>query len=235
MPTKTGFAGFSRECVRFYTDLAANNNREWFAEHKTDFNTYVMAPARDFVFEMGIALKELSPGIVADPRPDKSIFRYYRDTRFSKDKSPFKTHLGIFFWEGNRPKMECPGFYFHLEPPNLFLAAGLYCFTKELLAEYRDSVVDPRYGAQLTVAVKEIEARPGYELGGRHYKKTPRGYDPGHENARLLLHSGLWAEVSEAIPPEFYTPQVIKYCFERFKNMAPIFEWLKDMIGRVKG
>ena len=234
MPTKTSFAGFPPECVRFYNDLAANNNREWFAEHKAEFETFVMAPARDFVFEMGGLLKKLSPGIVADPRPDKSIFRYYRDTRFSKDKAPFKTHLGIFFWEGNRPKMECPGYYFHLEPPNLFLAAGMHCFSKPLLGEYRDSVVDPRYGAQLMAAVESIQAHPGYEVGGTHYKKTPRGYDPGHENAKLLLHNGLWSEVAEAIPSEFYTRDVLSHCFERFKNMAPIFEWLKEMIGRVK-
>ncbi len=110
MVANTGFRGFPRECVTFYAELARNNNKEWFSEHKSEFERYVMETARDFVYHMGNLLKEISPEIVADPRLDRSIFRHYRDTRFSKDKSPYKTHLGILFWEGNRAKMDCPGY-----------------------------------------------------------------------------------------------------------------------------
>ena len=83
-----------------------------------------MTPARLFVGEMGARLKKLSPGVQADPRVDKSIFRIFRDTRFSRDKTPYKTHLGIWFWEGDGPRMECSGFYFHLDPPKLMNGSG---------------------------------------------------------------------------------------------------------------
>jgi len=233
MAGKSNFNGFPRECVQFYSELALNNNREWFNDHKDDFNKYVMEPAQDFVFEMGKLLQKLSPSIIADPRLDKSIFRPYRDTRFSKDKSPYKTHLGIFFWEGKRPKMDCPGYYFHLEPPTLFLAAGMHCFSKPLLEAYRDSVVDPKQGKELTKAVKQVLTKPDYSVGGKHYKKTPRGYDAGHENAELLLHNGLYAMTEADIPKQFYSEEILEYCLERFRGLSPIHKWLATMVARV--
>ncbi len=115
------FKGFSKGAVEFYLQLAKNNNKAWFDEHKSEFERQVMDVAKDFVYSMGSLLKELSPNVIADPRVNGSIFRPYRDTRFSNDKTPYKTHLGIFFWEGKGPKMDCPGYYFHLEPPIVFL------------------------------------------------------------------------------------------------------------------
>ncbi len=122
----TSFEGFSPKTIAFFNTLKKNNSKEWFNAHKQDFTNHVMEPAKTFVTEMGKALKTLSPDIIAIPLVNKSIFRIYRDVRFSPDKSPYKTHLGIFFWEGGRPKMECSGYYFHLEPPNVYLGAGLY-------------------------------------------------------------------------------------------------------------
>lgn len=233
MAGKSNFKGFPEECVQFYVELSRNNTRQWFSDHKDDFNKYVLEPAQDFVFEMGKLLKRLSPRIIADPRLDKSIFRPYRDTRFSKDKSPYKTHLGIFFWEGSRPKMECPGYYFHLEPPTLFLAAGMHCFSKPLLETYRDSVVDPKHGRELTNAVKRVLKKPNYAVGGKHFKKTPRGYDGSHENAELLLHNGLYAMTEFDVPPQFYSEEILEYCFERFEHVSPVHEWLAAMAERV--
>ncbi len=233
MQAKTNFKGFPKGCVKFLAELKQNNSREWFAEHKADFENQVMAPAKDFVFEMGKRLKALSAGIVADPRINGSIFRPYRDTRFSKDKTPYKTHLGIFFWEGEREKMECPGYYFHLEPPYVMLGAGIHCFSKLLLTEYRDSVVHPKYGESLNKALKAIEGKSDYVIGLKHFKKTPRGYDPQHKNAELLLYNGLTSAWSTRIPDELYTKAVIDYCFKRFKDMAPLQKWLLEMTRRV--
>jgi uncharacterized protein (TIGR02453 family) len=230
MAAPSAFQGFPRESVAFYTQLASNNNKEWFQEHKSEFDRFVMEPARDFVADMGNLLREISPGIVADPRLDRSIFRHYRDTRFSKDKSPYKTHLGIFFWEGNRVKMDCPGYYFHLEPPIILVAAGNHCFSKPVLEQYRDSVVDPQQGPALKRAVEAVKSKGIYEVGEKHYKKTPRGYDPNHENAEFLLFNGLTAYVTARIPEELYSSAILDYCFERFRDMQPIHAWLLDMI-----
>jgi len=228
------FKGFPKECVDFYTGLAQNNSKAWFDTHKSHFEKYVMVPARDFVSVMGRSLAKIAPKINADPRVNKSIFRPYRDTRFSKDKTPYKTHLGIFFWEGGRAKMECSGYYFHLEPPTLFLAAGMHCFSPQLLGTYRDAVVDPKHGLDLAKAIKQIAKLKGYSIGGTHYKKTPRGYDSNHENSAMLLHNGLYAWTENEIPPEFYSKEILEYCFNRFKKMSPLHKWLVDMTARAK-
>ncbi|MEJ2716783.1 MAG: DUF2461 domain-containing protein [Deltaproteobacteria bacterium] len=233
MAVKSGFNGFPEGSVTFYSDLRENNNKQWFDAHKGDFETFVLQPARDFVFEMGKALKKISPGIIADPRVNKSIFRPYRDTRFSKDKTPYKTHLGIFMWEGNRAKMECPGYYLHLEPPHLMLGAGIHCFSKPLLEQYRESVVDPKRGPALAEALQQVKQKGEYSIGVKHYKKMPRGYDAAGENAELLLFNGLTAAFVTDIPKEFYTERLIHYCFEKFRDISPIQKWLLDMIGRI--
>ncbi len=114
------FKGFPKECVNFYVDVVQNNSKAWFDSHKNVFESYVMTPARDFVSEMGKLLGQISPGINADPRLNRSIFRPYRDTRFSKDKTPYKTHLGIFFWEGSREKWIVPDTTFILNLQRCF-------------------------------------------------------------------------------------------------------------------
>ncbi len=231
MATKAIFRGFPLESVAFLKDLSENNNKTWFAEHKGDFEKHLMEPARDFVYEMGNRIKEISPKVVADPKVDRSIFRMYRDTRFSKDKAPYKTHLGIFFWEGTRPKMDCPGYYFHLEPPNLMLAVGMHCFSKELLGRFRDRAVHPLHGPDLAKSAAEVTSAGNYEIGGQHYKKTPKGYDPKHENAHLLLYNGLYAWCEASIPNELHNTDLLDYCFVRFKDMAPVHWWLVGLTG----
>jgi uncharacterized protein (TIGR02453 family) len=233
MAVISGFRGFPKECVDFYVELAQNNTKAWFDNHKSEFDKHVMGPVRDFVGEMGGFLAKISPKINADPRVNRSIFRPYRDTRFSKDKTPYKTHLGIFFWEGSRAKMECSGYYFHLEPPTLFLAAGIHCFSPLLLTTYRDSVVDPKHGPELIKAIKQVSKIKGLSVGGTHYKKTPRGYDASHENSAMLLHNGLYVWKEDAIPSEFYSTEILNYCFDKFKKMSPLHKWLVDMTGRV--
>lgn len=227
------FNGFPRECVKFFEGLAKNNDKVWFEKYKADFEDCVMAPARSFVAAMGERLSEIAPDVVADPRVNKSIFRIYRDTRFSKDKSPYKTHLGLWFWEGAGPRMENSGFYFHLEPPGLFLGVGVYIFPKHLLEEYRKSVVRPVHGPALVKGLGEV-SRKGYEIGKKRYKRTPKGYDPGHENAELLLNDGLHASIETPVPNEFYEPGIIEYCFNRFKDMLPLHHWLVEMTARAK-
>ncbi len=233
MATGERFTGFPKAAAEFLNNLKKNNNKEWFAGHKSVYERDVIKPAADFVYDMGKRLEKIAAGIIADPRTDKSIFRIYRDTRFSKDKVPYKTHLGIFLWEGKRPKMECPGFYFHLEPPHLMLGVGIHGFSKPLLQEYRDSVVHPKHGLALEKALKDVTKKREYEIGIKHFKMTPRGYDSNHKNAELLLYNGLTAVFMTKIPQEMHSRSFLDYAYAKFKDMSPIHRWLLDMIGRV--
>jgi uncharacterized protein (TIGR02453 family) len=231
MPKTQGFNGFPRETVRFYRDLTEHNDRAWFEEHKDTYREKVLAPAQEFVLAMGERLKGFAPGVVADPRTSGagSIFRIYRDTRFSKDKRPYKTYLGILFWQGTGKKMENPGFYFQLEPNRLMLAAGAYTFTRPDLETFRKAVTHRTRGPALAKAIGRITGK-GYEIGGSHYKRVPRGFDPEHPNAEYLKHNGLYAYTEGKIPSELYTTELVRFCLRAFKDMYPIQEWIVESV-----
>lgn len=238
MAEQNTFDGFYKDTVTFYKELKRNNKKEWFEAHKGDFEDYVTDPARKFVVAMGEKLSEIAPNIIADPRVNKSLFKIHRDTRFSKDKTPYKTHLAIWFWEGKKKRMECSGFYFHLEPERLMLGAGIYMFEKPYLDEYRNSVVHPTHGPKLVWAIGQIQGsvKGGGKCAlypGERYKKVPRGFDPNHENADLLLNKGLVAFEEGGVPTEFFSRDLIDYAFSRYEKMAPIHRWLVEMTGRV--
>lgn len=233
MVDSDAFAGFSRETPVFFAELAKNNTKLWFDEHRPDFQAYVMTPAQLFVEAMGARLNTTAPDIIADPHVNRSLFRLNRDVRFSNDKSPYKTHLAFWFWEGGRPRMENSGFYFHIEPDSIMTGSGLYFFPKPLLAAYRQAVVHPVYGPQLVEAIKAVKSKPGYDVWGKHYKKVPAGFDPKHENSELLLYDGMTAFLEEPIPAELFSAKIIDYVYERFAHMAPIERWVADMIARI--
>lgn len=224
------FNGFPPEMITFFKELRENNNSTWFQENKDIYEKFVKEPSQDFVLEMGEMLRRLSPDIIADPKVNRSLFRLNRDVRFSKDKRPYKTNLGIWFWEGQGKRMECSGFYFHLSPPTIMLGVGLYIFPNHILKKYRAAVVHPVMGRDLAEAVAEVEAK-GYEVGVRHYKKVPGGYDAGHDNAEFLLFNGLTAHIETDIPLEFHSRDILDYSFQKFKEMDPIQKWVKQMIG----
>ena len=227
------FDGFPRRCVRFFEELRANNDKLWFDAHRADYDAHVMEPSRAFVGAMGERLRDLSPALNADPKVNRSLFRIHRDTRFSEDKTPFKTTMGIWFWEGDRKRMESSGFYFHLEPPNLMLGVGVYRFPKPQLAAYREAVADDRFGAELARIVDELTADSDWGVGGQNYKRVPRGYPADHPRAGLLRHDGLHAGLEEPIPEAFCSAALLDYCYERFAQLEPLHRWLADMIARM--
>lgn len=220
------FTGFTKETVNFFKGLKKNNNREWFERHRPVYEAHVMGPAKAFVAAMGERLRPLVPGINAIPKINKSIFRLNRDTRFSMDPSPYKTNLGIYFWEGGGSRLEGTGFYFHLEPPHLMLGAGSYMFSDKQIVRYRRAVVDPELGRELTRIIAAISDRQGWEIGGRHYKRLPAGFDPAHPIASLLLHNGLYASRETEIPEEFFSGRLLDYCRDGYAPFIPLHKWL---------
>ncbi len=216
--------------VDFFDQLKKNNTKEWFEEHKKDYETYVKQPSEEFVLEMGEKLKVIAPGINAIPKVNKSLFRINRDTRFSKDKRPYKTNLGIWFWEGKRKRMECSGFYFHMGDGNLMLGTGLHIFAKELIGPYRDAVVHKKHGPKLKKVINKV-SKSGYVIRGKHYKRIPRGYDDAHENAEFLLYNGLAAMVEVEIPEALFSHSIVDDALSHYKKMSPLHEWLKTALG----
>jgi len=220
------FSGFPRQYFSFFNQLKKNNSKEWFEKHRGDYDEFVLHPAREFVIEMGKKLRKIAPGVNAIPKINQSLFKINRDVRFSKDKSPYKTYMGIWLWEGNRKRMESSGFYLHVENKNLLIGVGIKMFPKPLLDRYRKAVVDKKQGAALKSAVNKVTAK-GCLIDGKHYKKIPRGYDAEQPNAEYLLYNGLTARVEEKVPDAFHSDAIIDYAYAHYKNMLPLHRWLR--------
>jgi uncharacterized protein (TIGR02453 family) len=222
------FDGFPPAALCFLRELADHNDREWFQAHRAEYETLLLEPARDFVEAMAPELARLRDDLHADPRVNGSILRINRDTRFSPDKRPYKTHLDLWFWQGEGPSRARPGFGLRLTAERLGIGVGKHHFEPDLLARYRDAVVDPRRGADLAAAVRRAEAA-GYGLGVPRYKRVPAGYDPSHPRADLLRRDGLFAGTQLVHPAELHTSALPGFCAIRFAEAAPLVDWLADV------
>ncbi len=227
------FKGFSKNTLQFFMELSIHNTKQWFDDHRKDYEDFVLEPSKSFVDAMGMFLKKISPQVQAIPKVNQSLFRINRDTRFSSDKSPYKTQLGILFWEGNLSRTECSGYYFHVEPNLLMIAAGIHIFSKPILESYRQSVIHEKHGMELVKIVTSLN-KQDISLGGKHYKKIPRGFDPQHERAEYLLYNGLHCMIEQDIPEEFYSERLIEYCYSYYSKMRPLHDWIVEMTHRVE-
>jgi uncharacterized protein (TIGR02453 family) len=222
------FEGFPREGLAFLANLARNNERAWFHAHREEYEEYVLEPARDLVEALGAELQRFAPDVHAEPKVGGSIFRIARDTRFSRDKKPYKAHLDLWFWEGDGPSRTRPGYWFRLTPKQLVLGAGMHHFERDVLERYREAVVDAKLGSKLARAVAAVE-RAGGDVGGSRYKRIPAGYDADHKRAPLLLHDGLYAGSELPLPRELHTPRFARFCADRYKRFAPLQRWLVEL------
>ena len=222
------FTGFPLEGLQFFEKLAANNNRDWFKAHKQDFQAQVQRPAQAFVIALGQRLQTLSSAIRYDANLNGSgsIMRIYRDIRFSRDKTPYKTHLGIVFWEGEGKKTENPAFYFGLDPTGGKMYAGMSGFPKPMLEAYRQAVLDNSLGSELETVLAKLKTMQDYEVSEPHYKRMPRGFDKDHPRASLLLYNGLGVVSPQIDPAIISSPALIDVCFEHCQKMAPVQQWL---------
>ena len=224
------FTGFSTQTVAFLQGLSENNHKAWFDAHRADYDDHYIAPAKAFVTAFGATLKSISPDLQAVPKVNGSIFRINRDVRFSKDKSPYKDHLDLWFWEGERKGWDKPGYFFRMTAEHVILGTGMHKLDKQSLATFREHVVDPVRGAALAEVVQTAR-NVGYNIGGAHYKNVPRGFDREHARADLLRHNGLFAETTVPIPSEAFGPEFVEWCYAHARAVAPVHEWMRGLAG----
>jgi uncharacterized protein (TIGR02453 family) len=226
------FPGFSREALAFLADLGTHNDRAWFTTHKERYQETLLAPAQHFVAELGERLRMLAPEVQVDTRTDGrgNLMRLARDTRFSADKSPYKTALSGLFWAGNE-KTASPAFGFRLRADGMDLMAGMFTFSPPSLQAFRAAVDDERTGGDLDRVLRELEAR-GYAVHGEHYRRVPAGYDPHHPRASLLRHNALYAHPRALVPDVVCSTQLVSACLEHFAAMAPVQRWLATALSQ---
>ena len=225
MSDTPSFAGFPEETFRFLRGISEKNDKAWLDAHRDDYERGYVEPARAFVAALGPRLRALCATIRFEPKVNGSIFRINRDVRFSKDKTPYKDHLDLWFWHGEKRGWDTPGFFFRLTPKALMIGAGMHQLGKPLLEAYREAVVAPASGRALVKAIDAVKAAGPYSLGGATRKTVPRGFDPEHERAALLLHEGLWADATVDVAVA-RTPKLVDTCARCFEAVWPLGRWL---------
>jgi uncharacterized protein (TIGR02453 family) len=220
-----GRSYFTRDTFRFLRDLKENNDRDWFAENKHRYEDDLKAPALRLIEDFGQRLPDLSPHFKATPR---SLFRIYRDVRFSKDKSPYKTAVGIQFRHEQAKDAYAPGFYFHIAPGEVFAALGVWHPPSKALRAIRDSIVD--HPDAWTAASGDERFSGTFALEGESLKRAPKGFDPEHpliEDLRRKDFIGV-ASLTQAFATSKELPDALT---ELYGDGMPLMRFLCDALS----
>ena len=221
-------AFFTDALFSFLNDLSANNSREWFKKNRGRYEADLKEPAQRFILAMGEYLHELSPSLRADPRPvGGSLFRIHRDMRFSKDKTPYKTHAGIHFRHAAAKDAHAPGLYLHLEPSGSFVGLGIWRPGSVPLRTIREALVESpdEWGAA-------VAALPtgGLELSGDSLTRMPRGFDADHPLARDLRRKDFIA-VASLTRKEVTSGGLPAALMRRAEAGRPLLHFICDALG----
>lgn len=222
----SGFT-FPAETFAFLAGIAAHNEKAWFDANRALYDKGYVEAGKAFVAELGPRLRAISSGVQFDPKVNGSIGRVNRDIRFSKDKRPYKDHLGLWFWHGDKKGWQQPGFWFGLTAQSVQLGVGLYGFDKPMLDDYRQSVLHPRSGKALLAAVAAVTSKGPYQIEGKTRKRLPKGFTTDPDRLEYLLHEGLYTSID--LPLEVARePGFTDLCLEHYANTWPIAKWLLD-------
>jgi uncharacterized protein (TIGR02453 family) len=215
-------AYFTPDLFRFLSRLKRNNNREWFLRHKDEFENCVRQPALRFIEDFSVPLRELSPHLVADARPTRgSLFRIYRDTRFSNDKRPYKTHVAMRFSHRGK-NVHSPGFYLHLEADGCFAASGLWHPEPPTLLKVRTAIVER--GEEWRAVRELLNWDDATKL-----TRPPRGFCSDHEFVDDLKLRDLGTSV-EFTEKQVCSPKFMSIFTDACRKMSPLAAFLSSAL-----
>ena len=219
---------FSSKLFSFLRELKSNNDRDWFAENKGRYEQDVLQPAMDFVTQMQPRITKHSRYLLAEPkRMGGSIMRIYRDTRFGKDKTPYKTNVGIHFRHSIGGDVHAPGLYVHLEPDACFLAAGIWLPPTEPLAAIRQAIMDNVAEWNKVRNNKKFVSR--YKFDGDSLKTAPRGIDLNHP-AIVDLRRKSFAGITPVSEKAFLQADILDKIMSAFDDAKPLMKFLCDAL-----
>ena len=224
------FTGFSPEAIQFLVDLAANNERPWFQARKTDYERLLKEPLEALCAD--VAVEFVKRGVPLQSDPKRSPFRIYRDVRFSKDKSPYKTHIAANFpWRGDGAD-DAPtwgGGYFHLQPGEVYVGGGMWHPEPAWLAAWRDAV--DRDPGRVHTAINDPRFVKRFkDVHGDSFKRTPTGYAADHPEAALLKLKDVTFGLRLA-DAEVHSPKLPATIATAFADAVPVFRLLASIPG----
>ena len=228
---------FSAKTLTFLRGLKRHNERPWFEAHRAAYEADVKQPMRQLIEEMDVRLARLAPEIIGDPK--RSMFRIYRDIRFSADKSPYKTHASCWFYHrdgsravGREAAGGGAGFYFQIAPGDSFTGGGMWMPPREALLKLRDAIAEDPKGFAKIVADRRLVRRFGGldEDEEAVLKRVPRGFAPDHPGARWLkLQSFVTGRsLTDAQAASATLPALLE---ADFRLMVPLVRWINQVLG----
>ena len=222
MKNVTKFPGFSPEAMTFLRGLERNNKREWFQPRKEIYEEQIKKPLEALVNAVNAELAEFSPRHVTPTK--KAIFRIYRDTRFSKDKKPYKTHVAATFFLQNLGKAAGPCYYFHFTPKELLIFAGVYMPEREELIAIRNLLAEQHQDFERLLSGRTLQKSMG-KLQGERLSRVPKGYDKDHP-AEDLIRRKQWFLENTLDGSAVTSSQMLREIVNRFRAAAPMVEFL---------
>lgn len=228
---------FTEDTFKFLRQLAKNNSREWFTANKTRYEQHVRGPCLRLIGDLAEPLRSISPELTAVARPvGGSLFRIHRDTRFSSDKRPYKTHAGMYFSHaaakasargeaGNAVmgRLDAPGLYLHIEPGSCFLGGGIWHPQPPTVKRVRDYMLNnPVSWKQAT---RDRRFTRQFALGGDSLSRPPRGYDPSHELIDDLKRKDFVAS-AQIDGAELMRKDLVARLVARYRRVGPMLDWL---------
>lgn len=225
-PSDARFDGFADPQARFFKTLAKNNEREWFLAHKSEFELGWNAPMKLLLAEVREAIDPAFPHCdLAEPK----VFRIFRDVRFSKDKSPYKTHIGGFLplARQGRKATDLPmALYFHVGAPESFGAAGHYMMEPDSLDRFRKAIADDQKGTELEKLLAGLKKKGFKPDSHERLQRVPKGFDPEHPRAELLKLKGLVVRFPDLPAGILAKSALTRWVADACKTAAPLVEWL---------
>ncbi len=226
---------FPAAALSFLSDLRQNNDRVWFSENRHYYDNVIVPALSETLAYLWEGVKEAYPDYVAIPKVNKSFYRIYRDIRFSKDKSPFKTHIGVLVYR--KVRKQSPFIYLHFAPEEVFWACGLYAPEMPLVRRYREWIADSQINRRLGEAIERVRER--YTVNEPQMKRVPREYkDVELPYPELLRYKGIYAhqdrEPGDWLETEPWLDEAIELCRYCRPFMDLIEEWADYLPGSEK-
>lgn len=215
---------FTMQGFAFLEQLARNNNRDWFNEHKSEYENLIRTPALNFIDEVVHDLAFISPHFLAiAKKPGGSLMRVHRDVRFGRDKRPYKTNIGIQFRHEQGRDVHAPGFYLHIEPGECFVGVGIWRPDADALGKIRDAIVER--GIFWSAAINDKNFKKHFELSGESLKNAPRGYEKDHPLIKDLKRKDFIA-ISSMDVTDILGRDVKQKVMKKFTDATPYMQFL---------
>jgi len=219
------FDGFPPEMFGFLSELVKNNNRSWFQDNKSRYRDVVVEPMGRFIVAMEPRLRDISEHFNVDPRPHGgSMFRIYRDARFSKDKRPYKENVGCQFRHLMGKDAHAPGFYVHLAPGQVFFGGGIWKPDGVALSRIREAIVD-NPAAWKKVTTNKVFQKHFDGFCGDSLQRAPRGFSPDHPLIKDLRHKSFYV-MQQVDQTQACNDQFISRVEKAFKAASPLMEFI---------